>query len=89
MNPPAPTHSHSVLDQAKAAVAARRRPEALATLIEADNALLGSEWHPARHSLRAAEAALDIGRWDLAAARLDDVSAILSHPGSAPVCSPS
>lgn len=68
----------SLLDLAKEAVAARSKRVAIAHLSAIDPALLGSHWHPARRPLRAAEAAVDIGRWDLAAARLDDVAALLT-----------
>lgn len=84
MSTPAAPTDMSLLALAKEAVAGRSKPGAKAHLSAIDPALLGAHWHPARLPLRAAEAAVDIGRWDLAAARLDDVTALLSESVASP-----
>lgn len=55
----------AALDNVTACLAQRDKVAAVALLLDID-ALLGHGWHPARRPLRGIDAALDIGRWDLA-----------------------
>lgn len=62
---------------ARDAVQARDKTLA-AKHLNALDPVLGKGYPPARHSLRAAQCAVDIGRWDLATSRLDEVAALLN-----------
>lgn len=66
------TAIRATLEAVAAALVARDKRAATEHLLSLDRTL-GNGWHPARHALRGIDAAVDIGRWDLAAEWLGQV----------------
>lgn len=62
----------TAISMAREAAIARNKPLAVQH-INAIEPTLGSGWSPAKYNLRAAQAAVDISRWDLVMDRLTDL----------------
>lgn len=62
------------------ALARHNKTDAVRGLNDID-AILGTGWHPARRPVRGAEAAVDIGHWDLAGGWLIEIGSWFNpHP---------
>lgn len=78
---PVPPLLHAV-QTALQAVAAHDKPLAVQR-IDAIEATLGPGWNPARTHLRAAQATVDISRWDLVVDHLNSIAHTLNPHSSA------
>lgn len=81
-SPDSLTATHAALRDAQQATAERNKPLAVQR-IDAIEATLGHGFSPARLHLRAAQATVDISRWDLVAEHLAALGSTL-NPHSSP-----
>ena len=66
---------------ARAAAQSRNKPLAVRCIDDIEPTL-GNGWSPLKHNLRAAQAAVDISRWDLVAAHLTAIENLINSHSS-------